>query len=225
MHVGDQLGQRNGPLAPLLIGPSHGGGGGGGGRRRPQPGQGLQHLLLAARLGLQLRRHLERQVRDDDAVGRVPQLAVVRLDGAQRGHPHAQVLHARRAVPEHIVARAHGVVLLHHEAHVVVRVARRVHRPHRRALHPEDLPVRDGLLRLARLVLVDGVLEVRVQAHQVGHAARVVAVPVREEHLGDFDVGLVARFRYDFGPFWLPLCCVDDDPLMASSHNVRVCAL
>ena len=52
----------------------------------------------------------------------------------------------------------------------------------------KDLAVGDGLLGAARAVFVDGVVEVWVEAEEVGHAAGVVAVPVGEQDLGEGNV-------------------------------------
>lgn len=108
---------------------------------------------------------------------------------------------------------------------MIVRVARRVHRPHRGPFDPKHLPVDNGLLRLVGRVLVDGALKVGVQTEQVGHAARVVAVPVGEEHVREGDAQGVEGRGDEIRPFGDALARVDDEAGAARADDPGVCAL
>lgn len=109
---------------------------------------------------------------------RIAQLAGMREHHPQRLHPRTQLLHRRSTMPQHVVAREHGILLFEHEAHVIVGVTGTVHGAERGAFDGDALPVDDGLLSPTGAVLVDRRGKVGIEAQEIGHAAGVVAVPV-----------------------------------------------
>lgn len=71
---------------------------------------------------------------------------------------------------------------------MVVRVAWCVHSPDRSSLDAaEHLAVLDRSLAMLRGVFINTIREVRVHPDQVGYTPGVVSMPVRQEHLGQFD--------------------------------------
>lgn len=108
---------------------------------------------------------------------------------------------------------------------MVVRVAGRVHGTDGGAFDGEDLPVSDGLLGSARVVFVDGIAEVRVEAEEVGDTARVVTVPVGEQYVREGYVGGGERGGDQVGPFWNALAGVDEESVGACSDDVGVGSL
>ena len=88
-------------------------------------------------------------------------------------------------MPEDVVAGEERALLLQQEAHVVDGVAGGEERADGRALGAEDLVRRDRLLVGVRVGFVDAGRQCRVVREQRGDPARVVAVPVGEEDVGD----------------------------------------
>jgi hypothetical protein len=60
--------------------------------------------------------------------------------------------------------------------------------PNSSAFDIEDLSIHNGLLCLAGRVLIDGVVEVRVEAEKIRHAASVVTVPVCKKNMGKSNI-------------------------------------
>ena len=111
-------------------------------------------------------------------MGWVAYSAILRLHLAQRGHVDTKFLYSAGSVAEDVVPREHGVFFFEHKAHVVVRVAWRVHCTDGGAFNAKDLAVRDGLLAFARRVFVDSGGEVWIEAKKFGNPAGVITVPV-----------------------------------------------
>lgn len=132
------------------------------------------------------------------------------------------MLDRRSTVTQDIVPGEHDVFFLKDETHVVVRVAGRMHGADGGAFDGEDLPVGDGLLGSAGAIFVDGIAEVRVEAEEVGNAARVVTVPVGEQYVREGYVGGGERGGDQVGPFWQALGGVDEESFGACSDDVGV---
>lgn len=105
---------------------------------------------------------------------------------------------------------------------MVVRVAGGVHGADGGTFDGEDLPVGDGLLGSARDIFVDRIAEVRVEAEEVGDAARVVTVPVGEQYVREGYVGGGERGGDQAGPLWDALAGVDEESFGACSDDVGV---
>ncbi len=108
---------------------------------------------------------------------------------------------------------------------MVVRVTGSVYGADGGTLDGEDLAVGDGLLVLARVVFVDRVGEVRVEAEEVRDATGVITVPVSEQYMRERHIGGGECRGDQAGPFWDALAGVDDESFGASSYDVGVCAL
>lgn len=122
----------------------------------PVADQRLQDLCFSPGLAPELGVDLGGQIGDDDAVGRVADLAVVRLHDAKGIHPCAQLLHGGGTVAQDVVPSEHYIFLFEDETHMVVRVAGCVDGLKCSALDHEDLSVDDWVLGFAGRVLVDG---------------------------------------------------------------------
>ncbi len=108
---------------------------------------------------------------------------------------------------------------------MVVRVTWSVDGADGGTLDGEDLAVGNGLLVLARVVFVDRVGEVRVEAEEVRDATGVITVPVSEQYMRERHIGGGECRGDQAGPFWDALAGVDDESFWASSYDVGVCAL
>lgn len=108
---------------------------------------------------------------------------------------------------------------------MVVRMAGGMHSADGSAFYAEDLTVEDGLLGSARRVFVDEVGEIRIELKEVGDAARMITVPVREQYVGESYVGGGERRGDQLGPFWDALTGIDEESFRACSYDIGVCAL
>lgn len=188
--------------------------------RRPRRPQHRQHLVLALLAVPDVLLHPARPVRHHGPVPGVRPPRELALHPLQAVQVHVQVLEDRCAVAQHVVTREHGVLLLQHQRHVVVRVPGRVDRAQRGPLDPERLPVLDPQLALVRRILVD--LGMWGHPQEVFLPARVVRVPVRRDGLGDRGVLLLEHPLQGRDPRRLPVAVVDEQPVLSCANKIRI---
>ncbi len=72
----------------------------------------------------------------------------------------------------------------------------------RGTLDGEYLTVFNVILAWVRIALVDAICEGSIVCHEVGYTPCVIAVPVREQDMGNIEVSFFQDFDYSFSPYW-----------------------
>lgn len=108
---------------------------------------------------------------------------------------------------------------------MVLAVAWTVDRADRRALDLEGLSVDYVLLTRFRLVLVDVWCQVRIHTQEVGDAACMVAMPVRQENVRKPNALRSKRGLEQLRPRRLAASSIDNQAVTPGADNVCICTL